>query len=106
MPPPGQTHVYAKIVDGSGPVVGGQVTPIPVPLNGLPRTVSRPLEAIASEARAGAGYRLQITPGTTLYTAQRSARTVTFSGIEVWLPLAREAPPSPRLAAARAQPDR
>ena len=84
---PGQTHVYAQIVDGSGRVVGNQATPIPVTLDGLPHTVSRPLEAIASEAKAGAGYRLQITPGTTLYTAQRSAGAVTFSRIEVSLPL-------------------
>ena len=70
---PAETHVYAQIVDGSGRVVGNQATPIPVTLDGLPHAVSRPLEAIASEAKAGAGYRLQITPGTTLYTAQRSA---------------------------------
>ena len=84
---PGQTHVYAQIVDGSGRVVGNQATPIPVTLDGLPHTVSRPLEAIASEAKAGAGYRLQITPGTTLYTTQRSAGAVTFSRIEISLPL-------------------
>ncbi len=85
---PGQTHVYAQILDGSGRVVGNQATPIPVTLDGLPHTIERPLEAIASEAVAGSRYRLQITPATTLYTLQRSAGTVTFGRIEIALPLA------------------
>jgi ABC-2 type transport system ATP-binding protein len=85
---PGQTHVYAQIVDGSGRVVGNQATPIPVTLDGIPRTIERPLEPIASEAVAGAGYRLQLTPATTLYSPQRSAGAVTFARIEISLPLA------------------
>ncbi|MEA2332716.1 MAG: type transport system ATP-binding protein [Thermoleophilaceae bacterium] len=84
---PGQTHVYAQIVDGSGRVVGNQATPIPVALDGIPRTVERSLEAIASEAAAGSTYKLQITPATTLYTPQRSAGAVTFSRIEIVLPI-------------------
>jgi ABC-2 type transport system ATP-binding protein len=83
-----KTHVYAQIVDGSGHVVGNQATPIPVTLDGLSHTIERPLEAIAAEAVAGTSYRLQITPATTLYTAQRSVGTVTFGRIEVSLPIA------------------
>ena len=79
--------MYAQIVDGTGRVVGNQATPIPVTLDGVPRTIERPLEAIASEAKAGSGYKLQITPGTTLYTPQRSAGAVTFGRIEISLPL-------------------
>ena len=85
---PGQTHVYAQIVDGSGRVVGNQATPIPVTLDGALRTIERPLEPIAAEAVAGSSYRLQITPATTLYTPQRSAGAVTFARIEVALPIA------------------
>ena len=84
---PAATHLYAQIVDGSGRVVGNQATPIPVTLDGMPRTIERPLEAIASEAKAGSGYKLQITPGTTLYTPQRSAGVVTFGRIEISLPI-------------------
>jgi ABC-2 type transport system ATP-binding protein len=84
---PGQTHVYAQVVDGSGRVVGNTATPIPVTLDGTPRTIQRPLELIASEARAGAGYKLQITPATTLYSPQRSSGAVTFSRIEIGLPI-------------------
>ena len=71
------THLYAQILDSTGRVVGNQATPIPVTLDGMLRTIERPLEAIASEAKAGSGYKLQITPGTTLYTPQRSAGLVT-----------------------------
>ena len=42
---------------------------------------------IAAEAKAGSGYKLQITPATTLYTPQRSAGAVTFSRIEISLPI-------------------
>ena len=77
------THVYAQILDSTGRVVGNQATPIPVTLDGVLRTIERPLEVIASEAKAGAGYKLQITPATTLYTPQRSAGAVTFARIEI-----------------------
>ena len=49
-------------------------------LDGVPRTIERPLEAIAAEAGAGQSYKLQITPASTLYTAQRSAGAVTSRG--------------------------
>ena len=81
------THLYAQILDSTGRVVGNQATPIPVTLDGKLRTIERPLEVIASEAKAGSGYKLQITPGTTLYTPQRSAGLVTFGRIEISLPI-------------------
>jgi ABC-2 type transport system ATP-binding protein len=84
---PAQTHVYAQLVDGSGRVVGNQATPIPVTLDGAVRTIERPLEPIAVEARAGSGYKLQITPATTLYTPQRSLGAVSFARIEVAVPI-------------------
>ena len=84
---PGATHLYAQILDSAGRVVGNQATPIPVTLDGIPRTIERPLEAIASEAKAGSGYKLQITPGTTLYTLQRSTGLVSFGRIEISLPI-------------------
>jgi ABC-2 type transport system ATP-binding protein len=83
----GATHVYAQIVDGSGHVLGNQATPIPLTLDGVPRTIERPLEVIAAEAKAGSTYKLQITPSTTLYTPQRGAGAVSFSRIEISLPI-------------------
>ena len=62
------THVFAQIVDEArGVVVGNQATPIPVTLDGQPHTITRPLEAIAASAPAGARYTLQIIGGTQLY---------------------------------------
>ena len=81
------THVYAQIVDSGGRVVGNQATPIPVTLDGAVHSIERPLEAIAAEAKAGSGYKLQITPATTLYTPQRSAGAITFARIEISLPI-------------------
>jgi ABC-2 type transport system ATP-binding protein len=79
--------VYAQIVDGAGHVLGNQATPIPLTLDGVPRTIERPLEVIAAEAKAGSTYKLQITPSTTLYTPQRGAGAVNFSRIEISLPI-------------------
>ena len=51
---PAQTFVYAQVVDKkSGQVLGNQVTPIPVTLDGTNRKVSRPLESIAAQAGPG-----------------------------------------------------
>jgi ABC-2 type transport system ATP-binding protein len=83
---PARTHVYAQLLDGSGRVVGNQATPIPVTLDGIPRSITRRLEAIASQAVPGQGYTLQLTPATTLYTPQRSAGAASFSRIEISLP--------------------
>ena len=47
-------HVFAQIVDVRRNVVlGNQVTPIPVTLDGQRHTVTRPLEAVAAVARQG-----------------------------------------------------
>ena len=87
---PAATHLYAQVVDtATNRVLGNQATPIPVTLDGLPHTIQRPLEIVAARAHPGSAYRLQITPATTLYTAQRSTGTVSFPRVEVALPLAR-----------------
>ena len=50
---PAKTHVYAQLLDSTGRVVGNIATPIPVTLDGVPRSIIRRLEAIASEAAPG-----------------------------------------------------
>ena len=68
-------HVFAQLVDEArGVVVGNQATPIPVTLDGQPHTITRPLEAIAASAPAGAKYTLQLIGGTLLYGPVRAAR--------------------------------
>lgn len=81
------THVFAQLVDEKrGVVVGNQATPIPVVLDGQPHTISRPLEAIAASAPAGARYTLQLIGGTQLYGPVRGAATITFAKIDLSLP--------------------
>jgi len=81
------THVFAQLVDEArGVVVGNQATPIPITLDGQPHTISRPLEAIAASAPAGAKYTLQIIGGTQLYGPVRGVAAITFAKIDLSLP--------------------
>jgi ABC-2 type transport system ATP-binding protein len=85
------THVFAQLVDeGRNVVVGNQATPIPLTLDGHQHTISRPLEAIAASAPAGARYTLQLTGGTQLYGPVRGAAAITFGAIRLELPVAAE----------------
>ncbi|HEV7362842.1 MAG TPA: CocE/NonD family hydrolase [Solirubrobacteraceae bacterium] len=86
---PAATVVFAQIVDGRRNVVlGNQVTPIPVVLDGQPHTVTRPLEGVAAHVSPDSQYRLQIIDGTNVYGPQRSSGAVTMSAIAVSLPVA------------------
>jgi ABC-2 type transport system ATP-binding protein len=85
---PASTLVYAQVIDASAQrVVGGQVTPIPVVLDGQLRTVTRTLEAIAIRGRPTSDLRLQIVPSTTLYAGQRSIGTLQMTAMTSSLPL-------------------
>ena len=86
---PAATVVFAQIVDGRRNVVlGNQVTPIPVVLDGQPHTVTRPLEGVAAHVSPDSQYRLQVIDGTNVYGPQRSTGAVTMSAIAVSLPVA------------------
>lgn len=86
----GRTHVYAQVVDLDRDIVlGGQVTPIPLSLDGATHTVSRPLEAIAHVVDPGSDLILQVIPSTNVYGQQRTTGTVTISRVAVTLPLVR-----------------
>jgi ABC-2 type transport system ATP-binding protein len=81
--------VFAQIVDEArGVVAGNQATPVPVTLDGRRHTISRPLEAIAASAPAGARYTLQLTGGTQVYGPVRSVAAISFSAIRLELPTA------------------
>jgi ABC-2 type transport system ATP-binding protein len=86
---PQKTWIYAQFVNPrNGTVLGNMATPIPVTLDGQQRSISRDLELVAARAPAGGGYTLQLTPSSSLFDIQRSAGAVTFSGIDVTMPLA------------------
>ena len=64
-----ETHVYAQIIDRSRAslVAGNQVTPVPLILDGVERTVTIPLEEISHTVSPGTRLALQLTPASTVY---------------------------------------
>ncbi len=84
---PGKSWVYAQILDAdTGRVVGVQVTPVPVRLDGERRQVTLRLNAIATRATADSRYRLQLLPGSLIFGLQRSTGTITVHRAAVSLP--------------------
>lgn len=84
---PGQSWVYAQIVDQvEGRVVNGQITPIPVVLDGLTHQLTVPLNAISSRATASSRYALQLVSGSLIFGLQRSSGLVDFTSVQVALP--------------------
>jgi ABC-2 type transport system ATP-binding protein len=84
-----QTFLYAQIVDvARNLIVGNQVTPVPVLLDGRSRSVTRLLEPIAAAARPGSRYRLQLIAASNVYSPQRSIGTVRIDSAEAILPVA------------------
>ncbi|HEX2161352.1 MAG TPA: CocE/NonD family hydrolase [Thermoleophilaceae bacterium] len=85
---PARTHLYAQVLDvRANRVLGNQVTPIPVILDGQQRTITRELEPVAAHATPESSYRVQIAAGTTVYGLQRSVGAVTLSRIDAELPV-------------------
>jgi ABC-2 type transport system ATP-binding protein len=86
---PAHARVYAQLVSvDRGVVVGNQAIPIPVRLDGRPHQVSRSLVPIASTARAGARYVLQLVAGTALWADQRARGELNASEVEISMPVA------------------
>ena len=83
------THVFAQIVDETRNVVlGNQVTPIPVTLDGASHTISRSLEGVAASLKPGARYHLQLIGGSQVYGPVRGTGAITFSAARIELPTA------------------
>jgi ABC-2 type transport system ATP-binding protein len=81
------TKVFAQVVDdATGTVLGNQITPIPVTLDGQPHSVSQPLEIVTAAAKPGETFTVQLVAFSTAYNVQRSGGAVTFSKIHVELP--------------------
>jgi ABC-2 type transport system ATP-binding protein len=82
-------HVFAQIVDEKrGVVLGNQVTPLPVTLDGQAHSVTRSLEGGAASIAAGARYRLQVIGGSQVYGPVRDAASIQFSSVRLTLPTA------------------
>ena len=76
------TRVFAQLVDPStGLVLGNQVTPIDVTLDGHTHTTVAPLEMVAFTGRAHAAIELQLVATTVAYARPRFGGSVHFTGI-------------------------
>ena len=97
---PPDAHAFAQIVDPArGTVVGGQVTPLPLQLDGEPHTLQADLEPIAYALGSRTSLELQVIPSTSVYGSQRATGSVDLTRIALTLPLGRqptgEQPPPP-----------
>ncbi len=81
-------RVFAQLVDDrSRLVVGNQITPIQVELDGEPHTVTVPLEMIAHRLEPGAPLRLQLVASTVAYAEPQFGGSLDVESLEISLPV-------------------
>jgi ABC-2 type transport system ATP-binding protein len=81
------TSVYAQVVDdATGRVLGNQITPIPVTLNGSSHAITLPLEILSATDHPGEHFTLQLVASTVAYQSQRATGAIDFTHIRVVLP--------------------
>jgi ABC-2 type transport system ATP-binding protein len=85
---PRPTRVFAQLVDDNTRLVlGNQVTPIDVTLDGRVHTISVRLEIVAQTLKARDSLTLQLVATTVAYASPRLRGSVTFSNIKIGLPV-------------------
>ncbi len=90
--PPGDrpTRVFAQLVDDeTGLVLGNQITPIPVVLDGATHRLRIPLEMIGHTFAEGQSVTLQIVGNTVAYAPPRFGGAIEFTKIAIELPIAK-----------------
>ena len=94
-------HVYAQIVDDeTGLVLGNQVTPIPVQLDGDTHTITYSLEQVAQTLKPGQSVTVQISTSAFKYFNFYSYGSITVQGASIKLPTLGEAATSQEPVAA------
>jgi len=84
---PQPSAVFAQVVDdATGLVLGNQITPIPLKLDGATHTTTVPLETVVFAARPGARLTLQLVATTVAYAHPRLGGSVTFTKVGLALP--------------------
>ena len=84
---PQPTRIFAQLVDDTtGLVLGNQITPIEVSLDGANHTVTLPLEMVAFTMHPGSTVTLQIVASTVTYAVPRLGGIVQFRNITITLP--------------------
>ncbi|MGV0718588.1 CocE/NonD family hydrolase [Mycolicibacterium sp. XJ662] len=82
-------HVFAQLVDdATGLVIGNQVTPIPVMLDGKTHTVKVPLEPVAHTLAPGQTVTVQIVASAITYQTPWTLGEVRISNLTLTLPTA------------------
>ncbi len=82
------TAVFAQLVDDTtGMVVGNQITPIPLVLDGTEHTLDIPLETVAHLLQPGSSLTLQLVATTVAYAQPQLGGSVVFSNISITLPV-------------------
>ncbi len=98
-------HVYAQLVDTKRRlVVGNQVVPVTVELDGEEHSASVDLEEIATRINPGDRYEVQLIPGSGVYLPQRATGTLSVTRARATLPAVDPAATRPVLAPNLAQP--
>ncbi|HEY7917765.1 MAG TPA: CocE/NonD family hydrolase [Acidimicrobiales bacterium] len=88
-PGPRPTRVFAQLVDEStGIVLGNQITPIDVTLDGQPHTTTVPLEMVAFTGKPQDHVELQLVASTVSYAQPRLGGSVDFTQVQLALPVA------------------
>ena len=67
-------------------MLGNQITPIPVTLDGKAHTATIPLEMVAFTAKPGAHLTLQVVATTVAYTQPRLGGSISFHDVKIELP--------------------
>ena len=67
-------------------MLGNQITPIDVTLNGKAQTATVPLEIVAFTAKPGAHLTLQLVATTTSFSKPRLGGSIHFTSVHVELP--------------------
>ena len=81
------TRVFAQVVDpATGFVLGNQITPIDVTLDGQSHTASVSLEQVAYAVTAGGTLRLQLVAETPAYATPGLGGSITFDDVQLSLP--------------------
>ncbi len=87
--PPGDrpTRMFAQLVDdATGIVLGNQITPDPLTLDGKEHFAKATLEMVVFSAKPGAHLTLQLVATTTAYAQPRLGGSVDFASVNVALP--------------------
>jgi ABC-2 type transport system ATP-binding protein len=84
---PRPARVFGQLVDDkTGLVLGNQITPIPLRLDGRTHTVKRPLEIVSERLKKGQSVTLQLVATTVAYAKPRLGGPVRFASVKVTLP--------------------